>query len=305
MSCRFVTVEVRPPASHRSSAPVSNARRTAPRDDARKRHSRRRRSRSCRSRRAPMCTVRFTPPIGVRLAGDASGSRGTAPVYGMVGRRVRRHPCPATKSLVPAGSDVVVREPRVADPAPHAMNDHDEHGDSPRVDAHDARACRRRASGSRPAPDCVGEYIRGHAPAAGPRQPTGRRAGAGGGDACRGRERRGRGRARDRSRQPSRAATGAAATRCRSGHSGRRRRTIRYPHFAAFVHEEQVSTFEGRAVTGEMPRSWPYTDAGQRRSNVTPAASRSQVVGVTPSSRSWYLRTRPTGLRGRSSRNSM
>ena len=43
----------------------------------------------------------------------------------------------------------------------------------------------------------------------------------------------------------------------------------------------------------------------QRRSNVTPAASRSQVASVTPSSRSSYLRTRPTGLRGRSSRNSM
>jgi 2'-5' RNA ligase len=43
----------------------------------------------------------------------------------------------------------------------------------------------------------------------------------------------------------------------------------------------------------------------QRLSNTTPAASRSQVVAVTPSSRSSYLRTRPTGLRGRSVRNSM
>src|SRR2546423_6931927 len=36
-----------------------------------------------------------------------------------------------------------------------------------------------------------------------------------------------------------------------------------------------------------------------------PAATESQVVAVTPSSRSSNVSTRPTGLRGRSSRNSM
>ena len=45
-------------------------------------------------------------------------------------------------------------------------------------------------------------------------------------------------------------------------------------------------------------------ERGYRRSKTTPAASRSQVAGVAPSSRSWYFRTRPTGLRGRSERNS-
>ena len=52
----------------------------------------------------------------------------------------------------------------------------------------------------------------------------------------------------------------------------------------------------------------PTTDGsrtGYRRSYRTPATSASQVAGVTPCSRSARLRTRPTGLRGSSSRNSM
>lgn len=43
----------------------------------------------------------------------------------------------------------------------------------------------------------------------------------------------------------------------------------------------------------------------QRRSKPIPAASLSHVVGVTPSSRSTRLSTRPMGLRGSSARSSM
>jgi hypothetical protein len=50
-----------------------------------------------------------------------------------------------------------------------------------------------------------------------------------------------------------------------------------------------------------LPGSAPR---GHFLSNTTPAASRSQVAAVAPSARSAYFRTRPTGLRGRSARNS-
>ena len=60
-------------------------------------------------------------------------------------------------------------------------------------------------------------------------------------------------------------------------------------------------------MEGQPEDRWvdPRGVPAQRRSNVKPAASRSQVASVTPSSRSSYLSTRPTGLRGRSVRNSM
>ena len=44
---------------------------------------------------------------------------------------------------------------------------------------------------------------------------------------------------------------------------------------------------------------------GQRFSISIPESSTDQVAAVTPSSRSSRLRTRPTGLRGSSARNSM
>lgn len=65
----------------------------------------------------------------------------------------------------------------------------------------------------------------------------------------------------------------------------------------------QVYQFFAKATTRLEVRVGEPAD--QRRSYVTALLSRSQVASVTPSSRRTRLSTRPTGLRGRSSRNSM